>query len=180
MDGRLLTGSWVGWREWPPCLSVSPDRAVGQRAGRGGASSHHQSPSGTPVELLFSLLMDWTESMSVSPHLHLLLFTIPLFLSHTTAKSIKHSVAQSKAVLIKHCVLMKNWANVNPSVGSSQSLQLPDWFVDHVSLFSSRFFYCCSQGHRNHVSKAKGPMCSTLLNCGLTFPKDSPERKEHA
>ncbi|KAG7237187.1 hypothetical protein INR49_032685 [Caranx melampygus] len=43
-------------------LSIS--ESVGQWAGRGGASSHHQSPSATPVELLFGLLMDSTESMT--------------------------------------------------------------------------------------------------------------------
>lgn len=87
----------LGWREWPSCPSQSRAWAVGQWVGKGGASSHHQSPSATPVELLFGLLMDSAESMTVSPRLHLPPppDSSSLYLSHSSVESIKQSGAQS-------------------------------------------------------------------------------------
>lgn len=88
---------------------------------RGRASSNHQSLSATPIELLLHPLIDWTESMTVSPLLH-----IPpppdsssLYLSHSTAKSIKHSKFESQAVLINLYVVLKNSVNMKSFSGLS-------------------------------------------------------------
>lgn len=68
------------------------------------------------------------------------------------------------------------------SVSSSRSLRLSDWFVVRSCQLTLHhiFLLCCSQGRRNRVNNTETPVYSTALNRGLTFPKDSPERKEHA
>lgn len=99
----------------------------------------------------------------------------PLYLSHSTAKSIKQSVAQPKSVLIKH--YFNEWM-INPSVSSLWPLQLSAWFV--VLSFQLFGFFSCSSILK--VSEMiwkthRHPMYSGALKWGLTFPGGFPWKK---